>query len=371
MTTMTMAETRSTPITPRCSPLDAAVLGSAFPECTPELLAEAVRYAIMAPSSHNAQPWTFNLRWDGLEITLDRSRILPVTDPAAREMIISCGAALQNLKVALRHFGFAANVDILPHPSAPDVLARVKVGGQRIRSRLNDLLFAAISERHTDRAAFLPEPVPLRLIAAMRSAAELESAWLYQTTDPCFRPLVADFIARADRLQWVNRKFRDELAAWMRPNSDSVQDGLPGRVFGFSDLVARMAPAVVRRIPLGSAQARHDRATALDAPLLVALGTHGDTPCDWMAAGQGLQLVLLVAAAHGISASFLNQPLQVPSLRAALRSKLGVTGYPQVILRMGFAPPTTPTPRRDVSEVLDRHIADLAMPTPLQQAVIE
>ena len=357
MTTVTLPAAARPMPTPNASRPDT----SAYPECTPALLAEAVSFAIMAPSSHNAQPWTFNLRWNGLEIALDRSRVLPVADPAAREMIISCGAALQNLKIALRHFGFGAKVDILPHASAPDVLARVEVGGQRIRSRLNDLLFAAISERHTNRAPFLPDPVPPRLIAAMRSAAELEGAWLYQTTDARFRPLVADFIARADRLQWVNRKFRDELAAWMRPNDGAADDGLPGRVFGFSDFVARIAPAIMRRMPLGSAQAKHDRAAAIESPLLVALGTGGDTPRDWMAAGQALQLVLLVAAAHGISASFLNQPLQVPSLRAALRSKLGVTGYPQVILRMGFAPPTTATPRRALPEVLDRHIADLAM----------
>jgi hypothetical protein len=360
MTILTVPATQPT-TTPPPARLDA----SADRECTPALLAEAVSYAIMAPSSHNAQPWTFNLRWNGLEIALDRSRVLPVADPAAREMIISCGAALQNLRIALRHFGFAAKVDILPHASAPDVLARVEVGGQRIRSRLNDLLFAAISERHTNRASFLPEPVPQRLIAAMRSAAELEGAWLYQTTDSRFRPLVADFVARADRLQWVNRKFRHELAAWMRPNDDSVQDGLPGRVFGFSDFIARIAPTIMRRMPLGSAQAKHDRAAAIESPLLIALGTRGDTPRDWMEAGQALQLVLLVAAAHGISASFLNQPLQVPSLRSALRSKLGITGYPQVILRMGFAPPTTATPRRALPEVLDRHIADLATERPV------
>ena len=350
---------------PLTTPRPARIDASAYPECTPELLAEAVSYAIMAPSSHNAQPWAFNLRWNGLEITLDRSRVLPVADPAAREMIISCGAALQNLKIALRHFGFAAKVDILPHASAPDVLARIEVGGQRIRSRLNDMLFSAISERHTNRASFLPEPVPLRLIAAMRSAAELEGSWFYQTTDPRFRPMVADFIARADHVQWINRKFRDEHASWMRPNEGPVSDGLPGRVFGFSDVVARLAPAVVRRIPFGSAQAKHDRAAALESPLLAALGTHGDTPRDWMAAGQALQLVLLVAAAHGISASFLNQPLQVPALRTALRTKLGMSGYPQVILRMGFALPTMATPRRSLSEVLDRHIADLAGADPI------
>jgi hypothetical protein len=109
---------------------------------------------------------------------------------------------------------------------------------------------------------------------------------------------------------------------------------------------------------LGRSEARRDRALALDAPLLVALATRSDTPRDWMAAGQALQLVLLVAAAHGISASFLNQPLQVPAIRARFRSALGVSGFPQLILRMGYATTSLSTPRRDLSEVLDRHFAD-------------
>jgi hypothetical protein len=323
-----------------------------------ELLAKAVAFAVLAPSSHNTQPWSFNLRWDGLEIVLDRSRVLPVADPAGREMIMSCGAALQNIRIALRHWGFAAKVEILPHASSPDVLARVEVGGPRVPSRLNELLFAAIPERHTTRAPYLPAPVSPRLIAALRSAAALEGAWLQQTTDTGLRSAVADLIAEGDRRQWVDRNFRHEVAAWMRPNAGPARDGLPGHVFGMSDVVARLAPAVMRIMPLGRAQAKRDRALAVEAPLLMTLATRGDTPRDWMAAGQALQLVLLVAAAHGIAASFLNQPLQVAALRPRVRASLGLTGFPQVILRMGYAPSSTPTPRRELSEVLDRRLAD-------------
>ena len=318
-----------------------------------KLLADAVSLAVLAPSSHNTQPWTFHIRWDGLEIVLDRSRVLPVADPAAREMIMSCGAALQNIRIALRHWGFASRVEILPHPSAPDVLARVQVGGPRTSSRLNDLLFAAIPERHTNRAPFLPTVVPARVMAAMRAAAELEGAWLDQTTDAHLRPIIAEFIAKADRHQWSDPEFRRELAGWMRPNTGVARDGLHGGLFGMSDTVARFAPWVIRMISSGRMQAKHDRTLAQDAPLLVALKTAGDTPREWMAAGQALQLVLLVAAAHGISASFLNQPLQVPALRARMHRRLGLSGFAQVILRMGYATTSSATPRRNLSEVFD------------------
>lgn len=318
-----------------------------------DLLAKAVSFAILAPSSHNTQPWKFTIGWDGLEITLDRSRVLPNVDPAAREMIMSCGAALQNIRIALRHCGFATKVELMPHASSPDVLARVRVGGPRVQSKLNDLLFDAIGERHTNRAPFLTEPVEPRLIAAMRSAAQLEGAWLDEATEPKIRSAIANLVADADRWQWMDRALRQELASWMRPNTSRARDGLPGYVFGMSNLVARFAPAVMRRIPLGATQAKHDRELTLEAPLLVTLCTAGDMPRDWIEAGQALQLVLLVAAAHGISASFLNQPLQVPALRARVRAALGLCGHPQVILRMGYGQALVAAPRRDVSEVLN------------------
>jgi hypothetical protein len=91
---------------PETSSCEAAHSRSLHERRAADLLTKAVELAVMAPSSHNTQPWSFRLQWDGLEVMLDRSRVLPVTDPAAREMIISCGAALQNIPIALRHWGY-------------------------------------------------------------------------------------------------------------------------------------------------------------------------------------------------------------------------------------------------------------------------
>jgi Putative TM nitroreductase len=69
-----------------------------------EKLRFLVQYAILAPSSHNTQPWLFKIRGDVLELYADRTRALPIVDPANRALTISCGAALFHLRIALRHF---------------------------------------------------------------------------------------------------------------------------------------------------------------------------------------------------------------------------------------------------------------------------
>jgi hypothetical protein len=108
---------------------------------------------------------------------------------------------------------------------------------------------------------------------------------------------------------------------------------------------------VVRTFDLGEGEAAHDEKLALGSPGLVALSTQGDSPRDWIAAGQALASVLLHARAEDFWASFLNQPIESPDLRKQLADALGITGNPQTLLRLGRADAVKPTPRRDLDEL--------------------
>src|SRR5580693_7051057 len=108
------------------------------------ILARQVRYltgvARRAPSLHNTQPWRFTVSGDAIELRADVSRQLSV-DPDGREMLISCGAALYGLRLAVRSLGYLPEVEILPGPAGRGPLARVRLGpaapmtaGERKRS---------------------------------------------------------------------------------------------------------------------------------------------------------------------------------------------------------------------------------------------
>ena len=86
----------------------------------------ALRYATLAPSSHNSQPWRFMVDGDTISLLADRTRSLPVVDPYDRELLISCGAALLNLRAALAHFGHGFAINLFPTELEPDLLARVR-----------------------------------------------------------------------------------------------------------------------------------------------------------------------------------------------------------------------------------------------------
>jgi hypothetical protein len=317
------------------------------PGATPEVLREvarfAVEHAVLAPSSHNSQPWLF--RTDGADIDLyaDRSRALPVVDPDDRELTISCGAALLHLRLAVRHLGFADHVRLLPDDGDPDLLARVTIGERAEPSPEDEALFQTIPLRRTNRAAFEPATVPEATLLALCAAARDEGAWLKILRSEERRHALTRLIAEADQEQWGSVAFRRELASWLHPLRR--HDGLGGYALG-------AGPLIVRTFDMGKGRAARDHQLAEGSPVLAVIQTENDLPADWLMAGQALARVLLRARGEELWASFLNQPIEVHSLRPRLREMLGGTDIPQLILRMGYGPEPKASPRRPVQQVL-------------------
>ncbi len=319
-----------------------------------EKLRFLLNYAVLAPSGHNTQPWLFNIVGDGVELYADRTRALPVCDPEDRELIMSCGAALLHLRVALRYFGYEGAVETFPEPDEPDLLARISFGDERKATAEEHSLFDAIPKRRTNRMPFEARQLPEKVLRELQAAASKEAAWLHIIQAENDRNRVADLIAEGDRIQMANRSFRRELAAWIHMNRTVSHDGMPGYAHGYGDLSSVLAPLVVRTFDIGKGQAAKDRQLAAGSPVLAVLGTNGDTPNDWLSAGQALARVLLRARAEEVWASFMNQPIEVAELRPKLRDILGRKGVLQLLLRLGYGPEVRPTPRRTPGEVLMR-----------------
>ncbi|MCC6673286.1 MAG: nitroreductase family protein [Planctomycetes bacterium] len=322
-------------------------------------LAHLVHYAVLAPSSHNTQPWLFRVTKDALELFADRTRALPVVDPHDRSMVISCGAALYHVRIALHEFGYRGMVMPMPAREDDDLLAAVRLGDSAAPDKVEMRMFRAIAKRRTTRTTFAPDPVPESLLRELQHAAELEGAWLQVVHDEKTRHEVADLIAEGDRIQLGNPSFRRELAKWIHPVRSKSRDGIPGYAFGMPQLLDFATPAfafVLRTFDVGKGRGASDRRLAEHSPALMVLGTDQDRPRSWLTAGQALARVLLRACADGYQASYLNQPIEVADLRPRLAALLGRGGsHPQILLRMGKAQgkELPHTPRRPIREVLE------------------
>ena len=323
-----------------------------------QILHFAMRCAVLALSSHNSQPWRYKILDNGLLLMLDRRRALPVVDPYDRELIISCGAALFNIRVALAHAGKRARIDVQPDNLDEDLLVQLTVDDALPANQDVDIapLFPAITKRTTNRSAFKVAPVAQTIITKMKQAASAECIKLSVATKIHERESIATLIAAADLAQFQDVRFRRELASWLHPaRSDDGLAAFSGEMKKILDFATPLAALIVRTFDVGSGVAADDKALAAGSPLLACLSSATDDAPAWLATGQALQRVLLTAVNEGLDASYLNQPIEVVDFRDTLVSLMHTERFPQLLLRIGHSASqvmSSHSPRRALAEVV-------------------
>jgi len=312
-----------------------------------------LQWAVLAPSRNNTQPWLFEIAGDELRAYADVSRTLPVSDPDGRQLLMSCGGALMNLRLAAAHFGHATSLEILPGHRQDGLLARVRLEERCASTPEVEEMFRAIPRRRTNRLPLDGREPPEGLVTALLREARREGVSL-RPVEPHQRRVVADLIAEGDDLAWSSSRYRAELSGWVRSNRSPRRDGLPGFALGMSDAAALVHPLVMRWRNPARAEAERDRRRALGTKALVVLSTRRDGKAEWLQAGAALQRVLLRATAAGLFASYFTQPIEAPELRRRLADAVGDPGAPQIMFRLGYGLEPRPTPRRAVEDVLRR-----------------
>jgi nitroreductase len=305
--------------------------------------------AASAPSLHNSQPWRFRCTPAAIELYADTSRAMAVADPHHRELLLSCGAALVNLRVAIRALGVHPDVQLLPDTGEPDLLAVVRPQGHSVITSVDRRLAAAMGHRRTNRMPFSPTTIDGALLNGLRQVAKLEQSWM-ATPDAAQLPFLRTLIRQAHETQQRDPAFVSEWSHWTGRPPDSP-DGVPTRNAG--PLPEEQDEWVLRDFSDGHARPRVDGKDFEPNPLIAVIGTFHDLPLAQLQAGQGMQRVLLTATADGLSASFLSAVVEVAATRKQLRDLIVGGLWPQAVLRLGYGSPVPATPRRDLEDMLD------------------
>ncbi len=303
------------------------------------LIASAAR----APSVHNTQPWRFLVGPDAVELRTDPQRKLHA-DASGREMLISCGAALFGLRLAIRSLGYLAVTDLLPDPAQLRLMARVSAGAAAPPSDLERQMLDAVPRRHTHRGPFAPGPLPQGLLVGLQHDALAEGATLALVADGFSYDRLERITAAAARRGNLSPRGRAEIRRWTRAADDPAQDGIPATAFASS--TGRPSGRLPQRdFDLGRGIACLPSGGEPPSVTAVLL-TLGDRRADWLRAGQALYRLLLHAASRRVFASMHTQPLEDAVMRSLISSQLALPGHPQMLLQFGPAADASPTPRR-------------------------
>ncbi|TDD41639.1 Acg family FMN-binding oxidoreductase [Saccharopolyspora elongata] len=316
---------------------------------TVDQVREVLIEATSAPSLHNSQPWRFHCTADAIALHADRSRAVPVADPEDRELLLACGAALLNLRLAIRAAGVQPDVNVLPHRCASDLLAIVRPARRRPATPTDVELAAAIPRRRTNRKPFLPTLVPMSLHSQLRQAAEAERAWL-AIPEREQLPKLQALAQQAHDAQLADAEFVAELRHWTGRGPETP-DGVPASSSG--PIPEPQDEWVLRDYSSGQANSRVAGKDFEPEPLICVLGSFQDGVSAQLHAGMAMQRVLLAATAAGLSSSFLSQIVEVPTTRKELRELIGGGLWPQAVLRIGYGSPVPATPRRSLDDVVD------------------
>jgi len=308
----------------------------------------ALELAVRAPSVHNSQPWRWRVVDGSVHLYLDPVRQLRRADPTRREMLLSCGVALQHFTIALSALGWAPTVNRFPNPADPNHLATIDIC--RGAASAGDIaLAAAIPNRRTDRRWFSSWPVPSSDIATLVARAARAGVLLRRVENT---GELATLVTLAVREHISDPAYLAELTMWS--GRQGTEAGVPARNTPSPGKSGAFAARVFANPGLDQASGIQARD---DAGVVVVLATDSDDDLAVLQAGEATGAVLLSATAMGLASCPLTEPLEIPATRAEVRTKLlGGEGFPQMLLRIGWAAinadPLPVTPRRPLSDVV-------------------
>jgi len=308
-----------------------------------------VECAIKAASSHNTQPWRFRIEGERITILPDPARRCPAVDPDDHHLFASLGCAAENLCVAARAMGLEATVRF------DDASAAVQVDlAQSTRS--GDPLYGAIDLRQCSRSRYDGTPLTAGERRLLETAGTGEGVRLMLLEGSAQLERVADYVAAGNSAQFADPAWRAELQHWIRFSTRSARasgDGLHGPVMGSPDVPDWLGRLFMRFGFSAMSQNHKDREHIRSSAAVAVFVSAVDDRRHWVEAGRCYQRFALQAAALDLRTAFINQPVEVASLRSEFAAFLGIaSGRPDLVVRVGHGPRMPRSLRRPLEAVV-------------------
>ena len=344
------------------------------PSTQSDVRLRALSYALLAPSAHNTQPWSVALSDRAIELSIDRRRLLPQTDPHFRQTHVSQGTFLELLVIALGALGHPARVEYFPRGEYGSLIisdlpiARVTFDSG---TPTRDPLFAQIPARRSNKRTYSgPAPSESQLSALQHGVADPDALCALRVViDPALRFQLSELAARAMAAEVKLRARNVETAQWFRFNREEIEvkrDGFRLEHNGRSLITQWYAETFVldresAADPNGAfAKGAIDlvREQAQSAPAFGVLTTSVNTRLSQVVAGRSYARLALTAQSLGLAIHPLSQVAEEYADMTPIRSEferaiaLPAGHAVQMFFRLGHADPTPHTPRRELSTLI-------------------
>lgn len=317
-----------------------------------EQLRFLIHYAVLAPSSHNTQPWRFQVSGNTIVIFPDYRRALSYSDRTNRQLYISLGCALGNLVIVAHHFGFKTDIKYFPENDLSDAAACISFLNNARTKNNTDKLFTFITKRRTNRLPSIEKPVDKEILNEIISLCREKDVFIHCITQPALQKKISEIAQEASIFAFNDSIFKQELSEWIRSIYTKRHDGIALFDFNIPGILTIFAPTMIRFMP-AKIQSKLDKELIEKAPVLLVVSGRNDDRYTWIKTGLVAEHILLACAKNNISVAPFAGVIEHEPSNKKLQKTIKIKEKPLFFARIGYTNKIPHhSPRRGIEEVL-------------------
>ncbi|MDO8650464.1 MAG: nitroreductase family protein [Candidatus Berkelbacteria bacterium] len=314
-----------------------------------------LRYAILAPSAHNVQPWQCKIVNNGAEIHRHPTRALDVSDPTKRQTTISLGAFVCNFVTAASAFGIKSQTDWFESGGEGGMVAKVALSGlenaQLEPKRAQDL--ENIIGRRVNRTEYSAKKIDRATQDSILQLNADPDLQIHLEADTNAIDKLAQVVETGTKFAFSNPAFRLELSGYVTPNNSSRRDGIPGYTANLNLISSHFLPWLMKRVDIGSPQASKEGRMIRNCSHVLTISSSTDNELAWLNSGFLFEKVALFLTERGISISLSGAAIEPPLAPNVVQKIIKTDFRPQILCRLGYSNKLPRhSPRYPVTDIL-------------------
>lgn len=318
-----------------------------------EKLKFLLSFAVLAPSAHNSQPWSFLIENKSIIVLKNKERLLSYGDSVGRQTLISIGCALENITIASDFYNLKTEIHYLFNN---DRIVELKINllNSYQKDYKNHLIFS-ILKRCTNRGKFKNNLPQENFIGQIKSISNEKIKISFITdSEQAKKNSIADIVSNAQIDAMENVNFRNELSHYVKSNFTKEKIGMPGFTLGVPAPISLILSKLIMKKNMSRVSKRKDiNVLKKYTPIFILINSLGDSEEDWIESGRMLERIWLIAEKNKLSCSPLAAAIEIDNYRKKIQKLLDNNMTPQVFLRMGYPKKqANHSPRLKVKDVL-------------------
>lgn len=288
------------------------------------------KYAVLAPSGHNTQPWLIEKSPGSINIKINQDHYLSIDGSGmlSVEPYVSIGTFLEVLKLAALGFGYELSIRLFPEDT---VIANASI---KRKTKAVPSLLSAITGRVSNRNPFEPQTIDKDLLRSLVSA-NFDGVATKTVTDRSDVSFISEQTEHAVKSIMSKPAYREELSKWVRTNQTRKYDGMPGFTHGFGNIKSLASKFAVKKGAKLGPQAKHSKELILASGALIIVSCLDSSNDSFVNAGRAYSNICVLATKNGLATSALGASVLDPNTREKIKKHFKITARPIYILRLG------------------------------------